>query len=106
MSQTQTLSVLRAARAKISSKRRWTTGALARNRAGHEVPVWYKSATCFCANGALSAVSIRPQAAYTALAKSANLLFRMKPAVVNDLLGHDAVLKMFDHAIGGLDARA
>lgn len=107
-----TLEVLNKARDLITDPDRWTQRTLARDVGGRRTGATSSAATCFCALGALVKVAFDMQldtddySAFSdvpgagALEAVAIKRFCVAGAAgVNDLLGHDAVLKMFDHAI-------
>jgi hypothetical protein len=89
------------AKNKIADRSRWTTRYLARDKAG--VPVCSNSplATSWCAYGAvlLSSDAALETLACAALKEAAINLFGRLPIHVNDILGHEAVMQMYDHAI-------
>jgi hypothetical protein len=94
------------ARALIADPAHWTTGDFARRAlSGYSVDIHSPSAKCFCALGALARVrgpnngGIFEGPAYPNLSAAARQLFNRSIPYVNDHLGHDAVLKMFDKAI-------
>ena len=104
MSQTA-LTTLTKARALISNEGNWTQRAFAKDGKGRIVPFRDKLATRFCAEGAChraskgfptAALQILERAAQSMAGKSSKL-----PTVwaINDDMGHEAVLEMFDRAI-------
>ena len=100
-----TLEILLAARAKIEKPECWTQRAFARNRNQEPVSMWSCHATCWCATGAISAVS-RDVSPLTAWNRAASLLnesarqFGFRSAFfANDSSDHAGVLAMFDRAI-------
>jgi hypothetical protein len=97
------VTVLEEARDLIANERYWTTGAFARDRLGMKVSPRNESASQWCAIGALERVQIcwppSPIDHY-----AARILYRARPrpyvvTEVNDRLGHEAVLAMYDRAI-------
>ena len=85
---------------------------MARNARGFSVPTLWPSATCWCAWGALAlnaknvAWSIE-SAAEVYLNAAANELYGARTvAIVNDGLGHAAVLRMYDRAIELAEAQS
>ncbi len=98
--------ILRAARARIADELHWTPWNLARDETGRAVSPKSPRAVCWCAFGALGAEgsnldSIEAQA----LRKAAAKLFKTESAgYVNDVLGHAAVLAMYDAAIAAAEA--
>ena len=52
----------------------WTQGALARSRSGHKVSYGDRSASCFCAAGALYAAGVSDRTMYLLLEKKKGLL--------------------------------
>lgn len=98
----KSLQVLEAARALIADPKLWTTGAAARDVAGRRVDPASLDAVCWCALGALRAVDPdidEGHQAARALRASGAKLYVLAPFLVNDNLGHAAVLAMYDDAI-------
>lgn len=97
--------VLRAARAIIAEREHWTTGEMARNAEGNSCPWGSRDAVRFCALGAIRRVVRDPGDVIDACAvlhAAARALYPEKASFVtevNDQLGHEAVLAMFDRAI-------
>lgn len=103
---------LEAAREIIADKKRWTQGAMFRNKHGNEVASPEQAVRC-CAMGAVTAVTATDQtrrAALRALQQTARELGLGDIVIANDskVLGgrtrnrsgcHEDVLKMFDAAI-------
>lgn len=91
------LEILTQARELLSNKARWTQGVYARNEEGKEVMSVDKDALCWCAIGAIKKAS-----KLTWIGNEAtNYLFRVRtdPVKVNDVLGYEATMEMFDDAI-------
>lgn len=84
-----------AARALIADKERWTTGVWARDSKDVVCDPGDPRSARWCAHGALLAVASNTEAAFLALTTAHNT----DPARVNDILGHTAVLEMYDRAI-------
>lgn len=93
------------ARDLISNPDRWTTGHYARDDKGNGCDTLDERATCFCAVGALAHVNRQDLGFDTdmpgleVLQQAADDLFEASPPAVNDHRGHDAILRVFDHAI-------
>lgn len=104
------LTVLREARELISDPKRWTTGFFAKDADGRDVWWDYSGAVCWCAIGALNKVAGAPEphtAARKALRIGSERAFgETDPTLVNDGLGHVAVLRMFDAAIAFAEKEA
>ncbi len=89
------------ARELIADRSRWTAGSFARTSDG--TPSTSAEGTCWCARGALRKVAgfeherqltdILNLAAVQALNERRGIVY------VNDRLGHEAVLKVYDYAI-------
>jgi hypothetical protein len=97
--------VLIEARTLISSRRRWTKYALARDKHDLVVPPTDPKAKCFCSLGAIEKVC-GPNAVLRGAAQNRiqRAMSRAESgfcsiASVNDYRGHAATLKMFDIAI-------
>lgn len=101
-----TLEILKVARELISDRSHWTQGEYARDAKELPVNPNDESATCFCAVGAIAAVQNKrvwldgKRSAVDALGIGAKAIDQHITIVeVNDRMGHDATLKMFDIAI-------
>jgi len=99
-----TVEILRAAREKISDPSRWTRLTYARDQLGAEVDADDKSAVCFCSMGAIYSVTsddfCGQNRAVSLLYNAAHEISGSRSVVrVNDNLGHEAVVRMFDLAI-------
>ncbi len=105
----EVLTLLRAARERISNPKHWTRGTWARTKGGEPCPSKAPDACCWCALGALSYA--KPADAPSDLWTRA--LIALWPdlrwgrrtdgiAVFNDLNSHEEVLMMFDKAIARL----
>lgn len=97
--------VLRFARALIADKDNWATGWMAYNMAGEQTPPESVTACRFCALGAvyraakeLKHKELRSEA-LNLLSFEAKRLFAMRLDQMNDVMGHKAVMKVFDAAI-------
>lgn len=94
--------ILRAARQRITDPKNWTRDAYARDEAGRDT---YTNgdcdfAVCWCAYGALGAEGsgvLTPEA--DILFQAALELYEKGPVEINDALGHEAVLRVYDRAI-------
>lgn len=105
--------ILKAARSLIEDQNCWATGKLARDAAGLGCDVYSDSACQFCALGALERIQLMTHTwrGDGFLYKSAikllidrdvlgwRLSCKASPAYVNDVLGHAAVMEMYDRAI-------
>lgn len=101
--------ILQASRARIADPAHWTQHAYARDAAGKQVGYISNIAVCWCAHGSLLAeswkeVTIRnlraDLEASEALNEVARTLFdNASLAMVNDNIGHAAVLRIYDLAI-------
>lgn len=95
--------VLRQARELITDSERWTQNEFARDFRGTAVSPRSELAVCWCAMGAVSRVGdnkfwLRVETKrYLEIASQE--LFETFPERVNDTLGHEAVLRMYDRAI-------
>jgi hypothetical protein len=94
---------LRAAKAILVDKARWTRFTYARNSKGERVPPNDPCACSFCAVGALARVLGLPINIVERDAEVGKLLNRaaggVLPYSVNDGDGYDAVMAMYDRAI-------
>lgn len=94
-----------AARAKIADSKNWIRGTPARDALGWPVSSDSKSACKYCGVGALLAVSPLNNKdlfknSYAALVASSDALYSERNvAKVNDALGHEAILWVYDRAI-------
>lgn len=101
--------ILRAARARISDPKKWTTGFFAKSAEGSFVAAQSNRAVCWCALGALLAEAKDSDQRYTGqfLFRASQDLFEEEdPTMVNDALGHAAVLQMYDAAIAAAEEEA
>lgn len=97
-------SVLKRAREIISDPSKWTTSSYARDKNGDITSPNYDDAVCFCSLGAVrrAARELGQSSwdAQTRLESVAKKLFHGYTVVdVNDAMGHDSVIAMFDEAI-------
>lgn len=94
---------LRAAMALIEDEARWCQGALARTARGRRCRVDSPTAARWCAMGAVTKCTPHCEdarrRAWEMLRYSTQALYRRWPAVVNDELGHAAVLACYREAI-------
>jgi hypothetical protein len=98
------VTLLTQAKNRIADRNHWTTGWLARDKHGTEVESDHIDATYWCAFGALfrEAKSYNRDSATTAqvaLNEAAWKLYSSRLEHVNDGIGHEAVLKVYDQAI-------
>lgn len=97
-----------AARAKIADIKDWITGTYVANICGVTVEVDSKEACRYCGVGALMVVIPIAEGdlfsrSLGALSKSSEFLFSdQSVSRVNDKLGHEAILKIYDHAINSI----
>lgn len=99
--------ILRAARARIEDPKNWTTSAYARNAAGEKLDRDDAGAVCWCAYGALQAEGVVTcSEAGSLLRKAAREKFGTTVIIVNDCIGHSAVIDVFDAAIAAAEAEA
>lgn len=107
------------ARQRIAKEENWGRGAYARNAAGYGVDVLAPEAVCWCAVGALEAECKHHMPSWLVMGKPkihpiyqpAHLLLQQAAAkvvgpgrvysitVVNDSMGHEAVVRMYNIAI-------
>lgn len=88
-----------AARELISDPAKWTTGYYARTANGQCTNSENPDAVCWCAFGALWKVSNSRSNSANLLETAANHLFHEDVVTVNDVMGHEAILKVYDLAI-------
>lgn len=95
--------ILRAAKARIADADRWVQGSFAVDFRGVPVASTDINAVCWCAYGALKAECAASEQDYREheylLQRASQDLFCKMPAVVNDVRGHKAVLRVYDRAI-------
>lgn len=90
---------------KDDSGKRWTTGTLARDRFGDPVDPNSPSATCWCAQGAVikanGADNHEARADISKLDEAAPRVIGRTVGIVdvNDGIGYDSTVKVFDQAI-------
>ncbi len=105
------LRVLREARELIADKTRWTRRAFARSHAGLEIAATDTRATCWCGAGAVmlkageDLTGSLAWPAWASLCRASRELFWREPQFVNDDLGHEAILQVFDAAIAAEQAK-
>ncbi|BAU93431.1 hypothetical protein MPPM_4826 [Methylorubrum populi] len=100
--------ILRAARARITPLRSWTTEYSARNSDGHYVDPLDRTAACWCTLGSICAEGGRPGGPEQRLAQRAceKLYGSAFIGAVQDRRGHDAALAILDAAIAAAEAEA
>jgi len=103
---TTALDILTAAYAIVIDPAKWTQGSRARDKAGNNVCTFDKAAVCFCTVGAIEKVAGPRNSMDRAhadargyLSRVANAEFYRSPISVNDEIGHDFTLLMFEKAI-------
>ena len=103
----QLLKIIREARDLISDESRWTQGALARNISGEPTISFGGEAVCWCALGALNYAFSRQKVLRDldeVIETFRALGFRKKHITdINDLQGHEPVLRVFDQVINRLE---
>ncbi len=107
ITQRTTLDILKAARARIADPKRWTQGAAGRDRRGYRTEGrGMRRAVQWCALGAVDAEAAGDGGMYDNAwdALDAASPFRCGALLVNDELGHEATIAMFDRAIAKLEA--
>lgn len=87
---------LRQAKALIQDPSSWCQGSFGKDAHGHGVPANSPNAIRHCALGAM--IRVRG-GSWIALHRAAHQLFNTTPSEVNDQLGHEAVMQMYDLAI-------
>lgn len=93
---------LKKARALIEKPENWCQNSMAQNAEGAYVPVQSVHACKFCAIGAIDRAdhqSVVGAMAEFVLGHAAHIKFGLSAFGVNDKLGHEAVLAMYDAAI-------
>ncbi|MBN7804871.1 hypothetical protein JZX86_05770 [Agrobacterium rosae] len=110
---TDTVQILRDARALIADEKNWTQGDYAKNSFGHSTGVKNENANCFCAIGALAKVQgISPNdditgASFLALEASGGAeKLGFIVARFNDDHTHAEVIALFDRAIARAESEA
>lgn len=100
------LEVLEQARDLLSNKARWTQDYFARDEGDCVVSTTSRAAVCWCAFGAVEKVtgqceptSFGPNAFLCSAASELFPISEGNPAIVNDRLGYEATMQMFDRAI-------
>lgn len=96
--------ILKAARAKIADPRHWVQNISAVDADGLEVDASSKSACAWCAIGALESEGCRLDELQL-LGDIADKHFGVMGAwTVNDSIGHEAVMRLYDLAIAAVEA--
>jgi len=97
------VSALRDAYELIKDPERWTRGCFARTEAGTAVVPWDRTAAAWCAHGALLRVACEDATPVVDAARTlfpADMADDVLPLVrINDELGHEAVMQVFEKAI-------
>lgn len=96
-----------AARAKIADIKNWGVGRYAQDASGHPVASSSERAFKYCGVGALLAVwppapkndNLFADSLRALIASAETLYSNDNVGTVNDTLGHEAILKVYDHAI-------
>ena len=96
--------ILTKARDRVKDPEHWCQGTYALTKDGLDANPTEDRADRFCAIGALLRANDKSEnyiKAELALRHAASKLFSKGPTSVNDQLGHEAVVAMFDEAING-----
>lgn len=93
------LETLVQARDLLSNPARWTQGMLAGDESNNQVAVNSLDAVCWCAIGACNKVSGNLSEHPDSLRRAAEEMRGWSPSQVNDSVGYEATLEMFDRAI-------
>lgn len=95
------LEILKAARELIADEQKWCQGTAARDKGGRYVVYSSPEAARFCAVGALWRVQEeRDNYGLTDLLwKKSYELFDLPLATANDIIGHEAIMQVFDKVI-------
>lgn len=99
------IEILIAARDLISNPARWTQNFLAKDEYEYHVDPLSPDAVCWCAFGAIEKVGddwksfLLGKGASKFLVEASEELFRDGVSTVNDTLGHQAILAVYDRAI-------
>lgn len=93
------LEILIQARDLLSNPARWTQGHLACDELDKPVLVNSPDAVCWCAIGACNKVSGKTGEHPDSLRRAAEEMRGWSPSQVNDSVGYEATLEMFDRAI-------
>lgn len=96
---TKTVEALKAAKAKIDTPEKWTTGAFARDASGEITSCFNTEAACYCSAGVLLAGGA-PQEARAALDDVCGCII-----AYNDSHTHAEVMAVWDAAIAIAEAR-
>ena len=105
MSKKTPVGVLTAAYNLLLDPKRWIQGAMATDKDGYSVRPETPKAVCFCSIGAIRRVAplkydaAPREMARSLLSRAAHQEFGVNPVCVNDDLGHDIALLMFEKAI-------
>lgn len=106
-SERSVVDVLRAARERITPEERWTVAVGARDSRGRSCDPTGEDAACWCAYGSVAAESQDLYAdAVWYLNRAAPEQGKRGGSLVNDCLGHEATLTLFDRAIELAEAEA
>jgi hypothetical protein len=95
----KTSEFLKKAKEKILDPSHWCSGVYAEDNAGNSIDVKSPKATRWCAYGAIDSMDVVDTYADRILSNSSIRLYHMELASVNDSLGHEAVIKIYDAAI-------
>lgn len=92
--------ILKAVRDKLADPKRWSQGMAAKNAKGEPVHSGDVNAVAWCLWGALNVDSGFADSAWHLIEVAAQDLYGKGPIDVNEDLGHEAVMKVLDRAIG------
>lgn len=99
----KTLDILINARSLIRDEIRWNKESLSRSETGRSVEPSNPCAVSWCAIGALHKVAAKNamylSSAEDALDEAAKLLYSRRAWLVNDMMGHNAVMRVYSSAI-------
>ena len=107
MAQRTPVEILKAARERIADPERWCQKAYARGKSGRVDIEEGRAAQQWCAIGAVGSIAFSRQAyeAKDHLQVAADRLFSTSIITVNDVHGHEAVLRVYDAAIADAEAQ-
>ena len=98
------IELLKAVRAKISDKERWTREVFARSADGYMANPCSQYAVCWCVVGAAMAITESDKEEDLGNTGWYDVMGKLDPIIVNDSKGHQAVLDMLDKRIAQLEA--
>lgn len=89
--------ILTEAQERIRDPQQWAQGHYAYTKTGRACDYAAKGAVCWCAMGTLYK-SRATKRVHTCIQEAADGMFSRAVIGINDILGHDAVMRMFDRA--------